>query len=51
VAPRVWLARDTDLDRVAALIAEFRDWWGKSEPSDATIRRTAGALLEDSGSS
>jgi ribosomal protein S18 acetylase RimI-like enzyme len=40
-------ARPDDLEAVAALIAEFRDWWGKSAPSDADIRATAGALLED----
>jgi ribosomal protein S18 acetylase RimI-like enzyme len=47
VAPRVWVAGATDLDRVAALLAGFRDWWGKSDPSDETIRRTASALLGD----
>ena len=36
-----------NLDDVVRLIAEFRDWWGKSEPSDEGIRRTAGRLLDD----
>jgi GNAT superfamily N-acetyltransferase len=36
-----------DLDFVVRLIAEFRDWWGKTEPSADVIRGTAGRLLED----
>jgi ribosomal protein S18 acetylase RimI-like enzyme len=28
------------------LIAEFRDWWGKSEPSAALIREVAAQLLD-----
>jgi ribosomal protein S18 acetylase RimI-like enzyme len=47
VAPRVWVAGDGDLDLVSELIAEFRDWWGKSDPSVAGIRRTVRALLDD----
>jgi ribosomal protein S18 acetylase RimI-like enzyme len=40
-------ASPSDLDAVTRLIAEFRDWWGKREPSEATIRRVAARLLED----
>lgn len=36
-----------DLQAVATLIAEFRDWWGKSEPPLHTIRGAAERLLED----
>jgi ribosomal protein S18 acetylase RimI-like enzyme len=35
-----------DLDGVAELIAQFRDWWGKSEPSAAVIRDVASQLLD-----
>jgi ribosomal protein S18 acetylase RimI-like enzyme len=40
-------ASHEDLDDVARLIGEFRDWWGKSEPSDAQIRTTLDALIDD----
>jgi GNAT superfamily N-acetyltransferase len=32
---------------VAALIAEFRDWWGKTEPSLDVILLTVGRLIYD----
>ena len=35
-----------DLESVVALIAEFRDWWGKSEPSADLIREVAVQLLD-----
>ena len=35
-----------DLDDVVRLIAEFRDWWGKEEPSEQTIREVAAQLLD-----
>jgi ribosomal protein S18 acetylase RimI-like enzyme len=34
------------LDEVVRLIAEFRDWWGKSEPSADVIREVAAQLLD-----
>jgi hypothetical protein len=37
----VRLAEREDLDDVTHLIAEFRDWWGKSEPSSDVIREIA----------
>ena len=40
-------ARPEDLDPVVELIGEFRDWWGKSSPSDGAIRETASRLLSD----
>src|SRR3954454_3948959 len=36
-----------DLNDVARLIAEFRDWFGKDEPDDEAIRSTVARLLED----
>lgn len=38
-----------DLDDVVRLIGEFRDWWGKSAPADAQIRRVVEWLLADPG--
>jgi ribosomal protein S18 acetylase RimI-like enzyme len=35
-----------DLDAVTRLIAEFRDWWGKAEPSAAVISEVAAQLLD-----
>jgi ribosomal protein S18 acetylase RimI-like enzyme len=35
-----------DLEAVVRLIAEFRDWWGKTEPSTDTVRHVAAQLLE-----
>jgi len=40
-------ADPSDLDSVVGLIAEFRDWWGKTEPSLEVIRGMAGRLLDD----
>lgn len=40
-------ATPEDLDDVARLITQFRDWFGKDEPSDESIRSTAARLLED----
>jgi ribosomal protein S18 acetylase RimI-like enzyme len=47
VAARVWLANAEDIETVSSLIAGFRDWWGKDEPSAEQIRETVGVLLED----
>jgi ribosomal protein S18 acetylase RimI-like enzyme len=47
MAPRVWVAREQDVDAVSELIAAFRDWWGKDQPSLEQIRETAGVLLKD----
>jgi GNAT superfamily N-acetyltransferase len=41
---RVWLAGEEDLDAVARLIAEFRDHWGKSEPTVESIRESVGRI-------
>jgi ribosomal protein S18 acetylase RimI-like enzyme len=47
VDPKVWLATEDDAETVSALIAAFRDWWGKDEPALDQIARTVRALLED----
>jgi ribosomal protein S18 acetylase RimI-like enzyme len=39
------LAEPSDLDTVATLLCEFRDWWGSTTPSDETFRATAERLL------
>ena len=47
MANHVWLAEERDLDEVTALIAAFRDWWGKDVPADESIRATVRTLLRD----
>jgi ribosomal protein S18 acetylase RimI-like enzyme len=47
VEPRLWTATAGDLEEVAALIAAFRSWWGKEEPTLEQIRQTAETLLHD----
>jgi ribosomal protein S18 acetylase RimI-like enzyme len=43
----VWTANAEDLEAVSSLIAGFRSWWGKEEPSLERIRETVGVLLAD----
>ena len=45
--PRVWIAERGDLDSVAGLLAQFRDWFGYGEPSDADMRASVERLLAD----
>lgn len=47
MAPRVWVAKEEDVDAVTFLIAAFRDWWGKAQPAIEQIRETARVLLAD----
>jgi ribosomal protein S18 acetylase RimI-like enzyme len=47
VEPRVWPATPEDIEPVSALIAAFRDWWGKDEPALERIRATTATLLDD----
>jgi ribosomal protein S18 acetylase RimI-like enzyme len=47
MAPRVRLAGEDDADAVSSLIAAFRDWWGKDEPTLDRIRGTVDDLLPD----
>ena len=45
--PRVWPASAQDIEAVSSLIAAFRSWWGKDEPTLEQIRETVGVLLRD----
>jgi ribosomal protein S18 acetylase RimI-like enzyme len=47
VEPRVWSAKAEDIENVAALIAAFRSWWGKDEPTLEKIREMAAVLIDD----
>ncbi len=49
VEQRVWVAGPSDLGAVSQLLAEFRDWWRKREPSDESIGETVALLLDDAG--
>jgi ribosomal protein S18 acetylase RimI-like enzyme len=40
-------ASSDDLEDVVRLIADFRDWWGKTEPSADVIRPVVERLLGD----
>jgi ribosomal protein S18 acetylase RimI-like enzyme len=40
-------AGKSDLNDVVRLIAEFRDWWGYSDPSDEAIHAVAERLMGD----
>jgi GNAT superfamily N-acetyltransferase len=35
--PRPWIAGPDEAPAVARLLAEFRDWWGNSEPPDTDL--------------
>lgn len=41
------LATDKDAQEVARLIAAFRDWQGRDEPSDASIEQSVRRLIRD----
>jgi ribosomal protein S18 acetylase RimI-like enzyme len=47
VEPRVWPASAQDVEAVSSLIAAFRSWWGKDEPTLDQIRETVAELLSD----
>jgi ribosomal protein S18 acetylase RimI-like enzyme len=47
VEPRVWKASTRDVEAVASLIAAFRSWWGKDEPTLEEIHATTAVLLDD----
>jgi ribosomal protein S18 acetylase RimI-like enzyme len=40
-------ANPDDIGDLTRLIAEFRDWWGKTDPPGAQIRATLEALIAD----
>jgi ribosomal protein S18 acetylase RimI-like enzyme len=44
---RVWRASSRDVKAVASLIAAFRSWWGKDEPTLEQIRETTSILIDD----
>jgi ribosomal protein S18 acetylase RimI-like enzyme len=43
----VWTASEQDLEAVSSLIAAFRSWWGKDEPSLDEMRETVRVLIAD----
>lgn len=47
--PRVWIAGPGDALAVARLMAEFRDWMGRSHPSNDELRAGVRRLIEDPG--
>jgi GNAT superfamily N-acetyltransferase len=47
MAARVWLADEGDRAAVTALIAGFRDWWGKDQPGEAEIGAVVERLIGD----
>jgi ribosomal protein S18 acetylase RimI-like enzyme len=47
MARRVWLAGEEDVGAIVSLVAEFRDWWRKSKPTDEGIRDTVEQLVGD----
>ena len=46
---RIWLASEDELDAVAALLAEFREWYGKSAPSEEEMRESVARVHEEGG--
>jgi ribosomal protein S18 acetylase RimI-like enzyme len=46
-APRLWVAASEEAETVARLLGEFRDWFGYSEPDDATLRPSIEQLIAD----
>ena len=45
----VRLAGASDVPAVAALMCEFRDWWGYEEPSDSEMAARVRRLVENGG--
>src|SRR4051794_18329797 len=41
------VATSSDVDAVAGLIGEFRDWWGYHSPSDEGLRGSVERLVTD----
>jgi len=42
---RTWRAAPDEAPAVAGLLAEFRDWWGRSAPSDASLGASVERLI------
>src|SRR5215217_5094581 len=43
----VWTASAKDADAAAALLIEFRDWWGYDKPADEVMRGAVETLVRD----
>ena len=44
---RIWVASEGDADDAARLMAAFRDWWGRDEPTDEQLAAGVARLLTD----
>jgi ribosomal protein S18 acetylase RimI-like enzyme len=44
-APRVWCAAPSEAGDVARLLAGFRDWMGRDDPDEASIRASVDRLI------
>jgi ribosomal protein S18 acetylase RimI-like enzyme len=44
--PVTWTAAHGEAPAVAALLGEFRDWWGNREPSDADMLASVRRIME-----
>ncbi len=42
---RVWRAEREECGAVAGLLVEFRDWWGRTAPSDASFHASVDRLM------
>ena len=42
---QVWLAAPEESAAVAGLLLEFRNWWGRAKPPDATFRASVDRLM------
>ena len=43
--PRTWLAQPAEADAVARLLIAFRDWYGRSDPPDASFHAGVERLI------
>lgn len=46
-APRTWIATPAELEQVARLLSEFRDWFGSDTPTDVQIRTSVERIQGD----
>ena len=42
----IWIAGRDEAPAVAALLGEFRDWWGNREPADADMLASVRRIME-----
>jgi ribosomal protein S18 acetylase RimI-like enzyme len=45
--PRIWLADFDEAETIAALLVEFRDWYGRDWPSDNAFLASVERLIDD----